>query len=370
MLALVRAQSLRGYHELVADLGGDPDRLLRAGGVDPAALNQLTAFIGFEVLVELLERSAAELECPDFGLRLAERQDIGILDTLAVAMRHSATVGEAMGCGSRYLEIHNRAIAFIPRLDEGHGQIFMGFQTIVDHAPRWAQTAEHGVGLAWRIMTLLSEGRAHLQQVLLSHPPVAPVSAYEHRFGVPVIFGADQIALVYQVRDLDLPVTESNRELHDLAASYLDRQLPPDRTSMTMQVRHAIEAFLGTGTCSCRHVANALFMHPRTLQRRLHEEDATFESIRDETRRDLARRYLGQVDLPLAQVAALLDYREQSALGRSCRRWFHATPLEVRAGLTGRAPNPSSTPLPDPSSVSFSSSPSPSDWDSRVVSRR
>jgi AraC-like DNA-binding protein len=365
MPSLVRAQSLRGYHELVADLGGDPDRLLRAAGVDPAALNQLTAFIGFEALVELLERSAAELRCPDFGLRLAERQDIGILDTLAVAMRHSATVGEAMGCGSRYLEIHNHAVAFTPRVDESRGQIFMAFHTIVDHAPRWAQTAEHGLGLAWRIMTLLSEGRAHLQQVLLSHPPVAAATDYEHRFGVPVTFGADQLALVYRVTDLDLAVTESNRELHDLAASYLERQLPADRTSTAMQVRHAVEAFLGTGTCSCRHVANALFMHPRTLQRRLHEEDATFESIRDDTRRDLARRYLGQADLPLAQVAALLDYREQSALGRSCRRWFHATPLQVRAGLISEPPSPAPAPA---SRVSVSGS--ASDPASRLVSRR
>ncbi len=76
MAAMVQAQSLRGYQELVGDLGGNPTRLLRQAGIDPAALNRLTAFIGFEALTELLERSAAELHCPDFGLRLAQRQDM------------------------------------------------------------------------------------------------------------------------------------------------------------------------------------------------------------------------------------------------------------------------------------------------------
>jgi hypothetical protein len=112
MTAMVQAQSLRGYRELVDDLGGNPARLLRKAGIEPAALNQLSAFIRFESLIDLLEHSAAALDCPDFGLRLAERQDIGILGTLAVAMRYSATVGDAMQCASRYLHVYNAAIAF------------------------------------------------------------------------------------------------------------------------------------------------------------------------------------------------------------------------------------------------------------------
>jgi hypothetical protein len=38
MTSMVRAWSLRGYRELVSELGGDPTRLLRAAGIDPADL--------------------------------------------------------------------------------------------------------------------------------------------------------------------------------------------------------------------------------------------------------------------------------------------------------------------------------------------
>ena len=105
MVAMVQAQSLRGYRELVNDLGGKPTRLLRKAGIEPAALDHMTAFISFESLIDLLEGSAGALGCPDFGLRLAERQDIGILGTLAVAMRHSDTLGEAVQCASKYLNV-------------------------------------------------------------------------------------------------------------------------------------------------------------------------------------------------------------------------------------------------------------------------
>jgi AraC-like DNA-binding protein len=82
-------------------------------------------------------------------------------------------------------------------------------------------------------------------------------------------------------------------------------------------------------------------MHPRTLQRRLREEGTTFEAIKDEARQDLAQRYLAQPDVPLTQITALLGYSEQSALGRSCRRWFGATPREMRALLASGSPVPS-----------------------------
>ena len=285
-----------------------------------------------------MERTAADLGCDDFGLRLAERQDIGVLGTLAVAMRYSTTVGEAMACASRYLHVYNDAIAFTVNTGERRGQARLVVQDLGrGTAPRWAQAAEHGIGLAWRIMSLLSEGRCHLQQVWFPHGAVAAEETYRSRFDAPVTFRADRLGLAYAARDLALPISEQNRELHDLATGYLDSQLARGRTPFTVQVHQAIETLLGTGTCGHRQVANALYMHPRTLQRRLKEEGTTFETIKDEVRRDLAQRYLSQPDLPLTQVTVLLDYSEQSALGRSCRRWFHTTPRGFRAGLLSSA---------------------------------
>jgi AraC-like DNA-binding protein len=182
-------------------------------------------------------------------------------------------------------------------------------------------------------MSLLSEARCHPQQVWFPHPALAAEATYRSRFDAPITFQADRAALAYAAKDLDIPVSDSNQELHDLAASYLDRQLPRGQTTFTPQVRHTIEALLGTGTCGHRQVATALYMHPRTLQRRLREEDTTFEETKDQVRRDLAQRYLSHPDLPLAQVSALLDYSEQSAFGRSCRRWFDTSPRGYRDRL-------------------------------------
>jgi len=134
MPAMVRAQAVRGYRALVAELGGDPARLLRAAKVDGAAFDQPGSFVNFGAVVDLLERAARQLACPDFGLLLAERQDIGILGPLALAMRHSATVGEAMRTASKYVYVYNAAIGFSVRADKGEAHALFSFEILSDRS--------------------------------------------------------------------------------------------------------------------------------------------------------------------------------------------------------------------------------------------
>ncbi len=338
--AMVLGQALRGYRQLVVDLGGDSTRLLRRAGIRVSALDQLTGLISFEAMIDLLESSAAELGCPDFGLRLADRQDLGVFGTLAVAMRYSTTVGEALRCASKHLDNYNPAIGFTINAGDQLGQVRLDLRVLDEHARPWAQTAEHGLGLCWRTVNMLSERRCPLRGVWFPHPAVGSAAAYRSRFDAPLTFDAERTALAIDASDLDLPISGQDSELHDAAARYLDTHTRPQQTSCRAQVRQRIEQLLGTGTCSCQQVADTLHMHPRTLQRRLREEGTTFEEIKDETRRDLAQRYLSHRDVSLTQVTALLDYREQSALGRSVQRWFHTTPRSLRDSLTTRPSTP------------------------------
>ncbi|MGN6724025.1 MAG: helix-turn-helix domain-containing protein, partial [Marmoricola sp.] len=50
----------------------------------------------------------------------------------------------------------------------------------------------------------------------------------------------------------------------------------------------------------------------------------------DDVRRAEAERYLRDTDMPLGQLAGVLGFSEQSVLSRACRRWFGASPTQVR----------------------------------------
>jgi AraC-like DNA-binding protein len=79
-------------------------------------------------------------------------------------------------------------------------------------------------------------------------------------------------------------------------------------------------------------MAKRLGLTARSLQRRLQDEGTSFQALRDETRRSLADRYLGQ-GLSVAEISFLLGFSEPSAFFRAFKRWTGLTPVERRASL-------------------------------------
>src|SRR3546814_11508289 len=92
MTAMVRASGLRGYSALMHQLGADPERLLRRYRIDPELLRDDDALLPLRATAQLFEDSATITECADFGMRLADQQDISVLGPLAPAMPPAPTV--------------------------------------------------------------------------------------------------------------------------------------------------------------------------------------------------------------------------------------------------------------------------------------
>lgn len=83
------------------------------------------------------------------------------------------------------------------------------------------------------------------------------------------------------------------------------------------------------GMPSLEKVAESLYLHPRTLRRRLLEEGTTWRTLISEIRATLAIELL-QVGMPVADVANRLGYSETSAFTRAFTRWFGEPPTEYR----------------------------------------
>jgi AraC-like DNA-binding protein len=168
----------------------------------------------------------------------------------------------------------------------------------------------------------------------LRFPPPADVQPYQDAFKCPLRFNAPLNALYFARADVTLPLPTANAELarvHERIASEHLQRLDPAQTCH--RTRPVIIRHLQDGEPRRPKIAAILGMSERTLQRRLTAEGTSFQLLLDDTRRELARHYLGQRNVSLADIAYLLGFSNQSSFFRASRRWFGSSPRHYRVRL-------------------------------------
>lgn len=329
---MIRAASLRGFQPLVEELGGDPRALLKRFDIDSLTLASEDGLLSITAHDLMLDAAAKELECPDFGLRLAERQDLSILGPLAIAVESSATVAEAMECASRFMFVHSPAlhISIEPDPRGMTGIVAATYRKDLRESPYSPQAMELGLGLFHHVAALLLGRVTGLRSVEIPHAPLSPIQRYLDFFEADVKFGAPSGALRVERSVLDKGFDSADETIRRIALQHLATRYPDPGTSTAPRVRGVIAELLATGSPGIAQVARLLDLHPRTLQRRLAREHTTFETVLDDVRRDAAHRYITTTDVAFTQVAALTGFSEQSSLSHAVRRWFASTPRELR----------------------------------------
>ena len=77
-------------------------------------------------------------------------------------------------------------------------------------------------------------------------------------------------------------------------------------------------------------VAARLHMSKSTLGRRLESESTSFRAITDQVKNLLAKEYLTNTELSVADIAHLLDYTDTANFRRAFVRWNGKTPSAYR----------------------------------------
>ncbi|WP_116364701.1 AraC family transcriptional regulator [Parahaliea mediterranea] len=331
MNSLIRATTLRGYEQLIRELGGDPAPLLRRYHLPSAGQHDIERFIPYRNAALLFEASAAAFDCPDFGLRLARYQGWETLGPVAVIARNARTVLDACRSIARYLYTHSPALSLALRTHPEDGSLQFDYRISELSLQQNRQAYELSLANGLQLLRLPAGKQLRLRRVGFRHSRMAPVSAYREVFGGTVEFDRDWCGFLIDASLANQTIDQADAETHRLATAYLEEHFATRGRHLTGQVRGLIEQLLPTGQCTARNIAEHLALHPRTLQRRLADEGQRYDALLDGVRRDQAAYYLSQPGLYLSQVSGLLGYSEQSAFNRACRRWFNTTPRAYRA---------------------------------------
>lgn len=331
-MAVIRGTALTNYHQLVAELGGDSKRLLAGVHIPFGDVGRHDRFISLANGARLLEETAAELETPDFGRQLALRQGIDILGPVGLAARTAANVAEAFAIFDTFMAAYSPAISVRIAAHPDPALRRFEFEYLLDPAPPQAQAIELSLGVTLRVLHHFLGGRYRPVAVHLPHPALTVTAQYQDYFGCAPRFSEPVAGFTLRAVDLQRTLP-TDRLAHQTAVDYLARTRAGRSHPTTYVVRTLIRQLLPTGATTLADIALQMGLHPKTLQRRLRAEGATFQQIADQTRRDITEKLLLDQELTLDHICRQLGYAEQSVLTRSCRRWFGTTPSGYRADV-------------------------------------
>ena len=142
-------------------------------------------------------------------------------------------------------------------------------------------------------------------------------------------------ALVLRPDDLPVPLPRGDAQLGAFlrgAASQALAKREVQPTSPLDQARAIIAEELARGAPTIEVVARRMATSTRTLRRRLDDSGTSFRELLDATRAELARTYVRDRRMPLAEVAFMLGFSEASTFHRAFKRWTKMTPAAWRAG--------------------------------------
>jgi AraC-like DNA-binding protein len=338
---VVHARILRFFPELVAQLGGEPQALLRAAGIEANYFSGSGSGATYRQMITLIELAAEELACPDFGLRLGKLQSgTHMFGPLGLVMRNSKTFGDALEYVVEHIYAHSIAArVWLKRLPREKA-VFSGHDILIDGAPNKSQAMEQIMLVGHLAAMEMTGGCARVRQVHFRHQPLSPLHTYRRYFGCEVRFGENADGVIFSAQDLAAPILAPDPDTFKRITALIDQQFVDQRPPLHAQARGVIMQFLWTGDCTNEQVAAELNMHSRTLHRRLRSEGTSFQKIKDEVRRDILLYYVQETNLDFARISERLGFAEQSVMTRTCRRWLSASPSVIRSQGRHHAPAP------------------------------
>jgi AraC-like DNA-binding protein len=311
--------------------------LLREGGVDPAPvfeaarfdsrlLDDPENFVAYCDLGRLLAAASAALNRPHLGLAIAERCGLAQLGHVAELAAQAPNVGVALEDFVTHLPMFDRG-SVVSLVADKESATF-SFMIVEPDVPAAEIIREGSVAIMAHVLRDLCGADWEPDLVMLPHRARGPLAPYLKYFRAPVNFNAAMAGFAFGARWLDRPVAKADPIFRDALRLKAAAQ-PIENGSFADLVRREIQRAMPAGLAEAA-IARSLDLDASTLRRRLANEGASFRAIVQDIRYLLARQLIGESELSLAEVAAVLGFGELSVFSRAFRRWSGMAPSQWR----------------------------------------
>ncbi|MGH8491509.1 MAG: helix-turn-helix domain-containing protein [Moraxellaceae bacterium] len=322
---------LRPFSQAAESQGLDSVRLFQEVGVDMGLMHEAGARLPSRKVDKLWRQAFADGADLAFGLDYAHHFQPGNLYVLSFGIFSSLNLQQA----SEHLLLPLRLLTYGAVVkcycsqDEFHIEVASAYPGAVHEK----QIFFHAVLLRiWRALAHTTLSPARLELFGIAEPEDSAVWARICQyFDCPVIFNAELSRLSLPLSVARAPLQAANAALVEQSESIIQRYVEElDAQRSVHDVVRKVINKLSSGHYDRASVAEELGISTSTLQRRLAAEGTSFSQLLNNTRRDLAERYLRESRRPIKEVAYSLGFADLSNFTRAFRNWFGVSPREFR----------------------------------------
>ncbi|MBZ0234079.1 MAG: AraC family transcriptional regulator [Deltaproteobacteria bacterium] len=315
---------------IMRDIGIHPADVLRRAGVAADLLAREHATVRGDEFCRLLWALDAEVRDRTLPIRIAQALSFEMFDPPVFAAMCSPDLDTAL-----HRLAHYKRLCAPVALQLTVGPESTRVRPVWSDPPSEPPPLLYAMELAYCVKLARLGTREHVvPRAVFSTIPLEPADAYHAYFGVALERG-DEMAVEFAAADARRPFLTARAGMWSFFEPELRRRLAEidAQATTTMRTRAALLELLPSGRASVQAVASCLGVSARTLQRRLMEEDTTFQRVLDATREELARHYLGTTAMAGAEISFLLGFEDPSSFVRAFHDWTGKTPEQVRSQL-------------------------------------
>lgn len=319
---------MQAAYRTALEIGLDAGELFRGNGLDESVLEDPYTVVGRHQVLGFYQ-NLAEAGPPGIGL------DVGLATTLNERGSHGHmllavdTMQNAIQLGQEFYELVYMHVGWATRLEN---QRFC--HRFIEEYPL-ESARQFCMDRVLAIMQVGAEyftgGELRPLLVTLDQPAPSYAARYEELFQCPVKFSRDNVEIHYASEALGHKVSSHDEQVLQVMKS-LSRTLLEKlhgRQDFVSEVRRAIHLKPGKFP-NIEQVSDRLGCSPRTLRRRLQQEQENFQKILDEERQAVACDYLGNHKLSIQEVAERCGFSDAQNFSQAFRRWTGESPSEYR----------------------------------------
>ncbi len=319
----------RGVVDGAVKSGISRDMLLKRTDLSEYNFSRHDGRVSYKKYLQIWNSVAELTDDQDFGLHLAERHmgasDIGLVGFLIMNCTH---FGQLIDSVSKYRSLINNCAVQRYQVDRREFKIIEGPKTAIP----WTR---HHAEMTMAIYMVLSRRWTNeaLRPIRVNFTHMAPKKCDEHEriFQAPVRFGQQRCELVFSREAFDLPLRHPEPQL----LLHLEQLAKEKLKHLTME-DIAEKAYFEIKNRLCDdlprldHIARKLGMGSRTLQRRLEENNTSFQQLVDKVRWDLACDFLKNRKLTVTECSYRLGFANIESFRRAFKRWTGVAPSVFR----------------------------------------